>query len=93
VAKSSKCVFGIYQVEYLGHMISKEGITTNPKKIQVVIDWPESKNVKQLCGFLSLTGYYRKFVKGYRSISKLLTQLLKKMHFPGMNAQSGPSEA
>jgi hypothetical protein len=78
VAKASKCFFYSKQVEYLGHIISKQGVAIDPHKIHAIIDWPLPKGLKQLKGLLGLTGYYRKFVKGYDIICKPLTQLLKK---------------
>ena len=76
--KKSKCSFAQRDIEYLGHVISGKGVATEPSKIVVVQQWPTPSNIKQLRGFLGITGYYRKFIKNYSMLSRPLTLLLKK---------------
>jgi hypothetical protein len=57
-AKISKCTFGKEEVEYLGHVISKEGVKVDPNKIKAIMEWPKPNNISKLRGFLGLTGYY-----------------------------------
>jgi hypothetical protein len=79
--KQSKCALRALEVEYLGHLVGKDGIRVDPKNIEAMQDWPQSKTLKSLCGFLGLTGYYHKFVKNYGNIVAPLTALLKNNSF------------
>ena len=65
-------------MSFLGHIISEEEIRVDPKKIEVIIEWKPSRNVMEVCSFLGLVGYYRRFVKGFSMIVALMTRLLQK---------------
>jgi hypothetical protein len=66
------------QVEFLGHVISKEGIAVNPSKVASVLEWEAPKNIKQIRGFLGMAGYYRRIIEGFSKIAGPMTKLLRK---------------
>jgi hypothetical protein len=74
----SKCSFTQRKIDYLGHVISTEGVATNLMKITAIDQWPSPTNVKQLRSFFGLAGYYRKFFRHFGITAKPLTELLKK---------------
>ncbi|KAL4325224.1 hypothetical protein GQ457_11G000740 [Hibiscus cannabinus] len=78
VAKKSKCTFGQEAVEYLGHVVTRHGLTVDPNKVTAIQGWPVPRNVKEVRGFLGLVGYYRRFIKGFSTIAAPLSDLLKK---------------
>jgi hypothetical protein len=77
-AKFSKCEFWLDSVKFLGHTISKDGISVDPSKVQEVMDWKPPKSVHQIRSFLGLAGYYRWFILDFSRIAKPMTELLKK---------------
>ncbi|XP_062118617.1 uncharacterized mitochondrial protein AtMg00860-like [Humulus lupulus] len=80
-AKASGCSFLQYTIDYLGHMVSSQGVEADLSKIEAMLGWPQPQNIKQVQGFLGLTGYYRRFVAHYAFIAAPFTDLLKKEKF------------
>ena len=73
-----KCSFAKQKVEYLGHLVTPQGIKPNPAKIKVVQGFPTPTNLKELRNFLGLATYYRRFVKGFSNIASPLNALTRK---------------
>ena len=67
--KPEKCCFRVTEVDFLGMIISRNGIKMDPEKVNAILKWPEPTNVKQVCAFLSLGNFYRCFIKDYAIIS------------------------
>jgi hypothetical protein len=77
-AKFNKCEFWLKEVSFLGHIISKGGISINPSKVKDVLSWKTPQNVSDIRSFLGLAGYYRRFIEGFSKISKPMMELLAK---------------
>ena len=76
--KPEKCCFFKKHIQYLGHLISAEGIQSLPEKLKSIAKMPVPKNPKEVKQFLGLVGYYRKFIPRFADISRVLTHLMKK---------------
>lgn len=74
--KPSKCHLLVEEVLYLGHVVSRDGIKTDPAKIDAVKKWPVPKTVKEVRSFLGFTGYYRRFIEKYAAVAQPLFELL-----------------
>ncbi|GBO99951.1 Retrovirus-related Pol polyprotein from transposon opus [Eumeta japonica] len=72
-----KCEFLKNHVEFLGFIVSENGIKTNPAKVEAITNFPTPKTLKDLRSFLGLSGYYRRFVRDYAKLAKPLTNLLR----------------
>ncbi|KAL0446053.1 UNVERIFIED_CONTAM: putative mitochondrial protein [Sesamum latifolium] len=76
--KFSKCEFWLKSIAFLGHVITKEGISVDPRKVEAIVDWPKPTNVTEIMSFLGLAGCYRKFVEGFSQIALPFNRLTQK---------------
>ena len=76
--KFLKCEFWLNKVAFLGHVVSKDGIQVDPKKIEAVTEWPRPTTVTKIRSLLSVASYYKRFMKDFSKIAAPLTKLTQK---------------
>ncbi|WVZ81777.1 hypothetical protein U9M48_029119 [Paspalum notatum var. saurae] len=75
--KFSKCEFWLEKVAFLGHVLTAEGVSVDPEKVEAVSNWKTPRNATEIRSFLGLAGYYRRFMENFSKIAKPMTGLLK----------------
>ena len=73
-AKLEKCDFWLQEIQFLGHMVSKQGISMDLTKVKAMTKWERAKNVFEVRSFLGLVGYYRRFVENFSRIACPITK-------------------
>lgn len=81
IGKLSKCEFGISSMDFLGHIVSDQGIATDPEKIKSVQSWPTPQNATDVMRFLGLANFYRRFVRDFSKIAAPLSALTGNVPF------------
>src|SRR5271155_4217666 len=76
--RPDKCFFSVNSVEYLGFILSTDGLKMSTAKVQTIQDWPEPKKVKDIQSFLGFANFYRRFISAYWDIVVPLTRLTRK---------------
>ena len=77
--KPSKCDLFKQQINYLGHVVSKEGVSTDPEKIKAATEWPHPTTMTEVRSFLGFVSYYRRFVPNFFKVAKPLNKLLQNL--------------
>ncbi|KAI3770327.1 hypothetical protein L6452_01455 [Arctium lappa] len=77
-AKFSKCDFWLEEVQFLGHVVTRDGVKVDPSKIEVMMNWEPPKSPSEIRSFLGLAGYYRRFIQDFSKIASSLTVLTRK---------------
>ena len=77
-AKFSKCEFCLTEVRFLGHIVSASCVLVDPEKVEAVMSWERSKLVFEICNFLGLAGYYRRFIEDFSRLAAPMTKLTQK---------------
>lgn len=77
--KLNKCAFFQREVRYLGHVVSDQGVSTDPSKVEVVANWPPPTTISDLRSFLGFTSYYRRFVEGFAKLAAPLHKLVAEL--------------
>jgi hypothetical protein len=75
-AKLSKCEFWISEVLFLGHIINKEGLAVDPKKVADILNWKAPTDARGIKSFIGMAGYCRQFIEGFSKIAKPMTAFL-----------------
>ena len=70
-AKFSKCKFWLTEVRFLGQVVSASGVSVDPEKVEVVMSWERLKSIFEICSFLGLAGYYRRFIEDFSRLGHL----------------------
>ena len=77
-AKFSKCEFWLTKVRFLGHVVSASGVSVDPKKVEAVMGSERPKSVFEICSFLGLVGYYRRFIEDFSRLAAPMMKLTQK---------------
>ena len=77
-AKFSQCEFWLIEVRLLGHVVSASGVSMDPEKVEVVMSWERLKSVFEICSFLGLVGYYKRFIEDFSRLAAPMTRLTRK---------------
>ncbi|MBW0475811.1 hypothetical protein O181_015526 [Austropuccinia psidii MF-1] len=92
-AKASKCLFHVSSVEYLGYVVSSEGLKMDQENVQQILNWPPPRNLKALQSFLGFTNFYHHFIKNYSKKISSLTSFFKKYSCFPLNEEALKTDA